>query len=125
MLEPADSGECLEFAKLAYDISEEFDAPVILRTCTRIAHSQSLVETGERTEHELRPYVKDPGKYVMMPAAAIKRHPVVEERTKKLIEYAENTPINRVEMGDTSVGYVCPPAPATSICASASPNARS
>lgn len=106
MLEPADSAECLEFTKLAYDISEEFDTPVILRTCTRIAHSQSAVELSERVEHELKPYEKNPGKYVMMPGNAIKRHPVIEERTQKLIAYAETANINRVEMGDTSVGYV-------------------
>ncbi|NCC67803.1 MAG: indolepyruvate ferredoxin oxidoreductase subunit alpha [Clostridia bacterium] len=106
MLEPSDSAECLEYAKLAYDISEQYDAPVILRTCTRIAHSQSLVELSDRVEHELRPYEKNPGKYVMMPANAIKRHPVVEERTKKLLEYSETSGINRAEIGDTSVGYV-------------------
>lgn len=106
MLEPSDSAECLEYAKLAYDISEQYDAPVILRTCTRIAHSQSLVELSDRVEHELRPYEKNPGKYVMMPANAIKRHPVVEERTKKLLEYSETSGINAVEMGDASVGYV-------------------
>lgn len=106
MLEPSDSAECLEFAKLAYDISEEFDTPVILRSCTRIAHSQSAVELSERVEHELKPYEKNPGKYVMMPGNAIKRHPVIEERTKKLIAYAETSNINRVEMGDSSVGYI-------------------
>ncbi|NLW64713.1 MAG: indolepyruvate ferredoxin oxidoreductase subunit alpha [Clostridiales bacterium] len=106
MLEPSDSGECLEFTKLAYDISEQFDAPVILRTCTRIAHSQSAVELGERVEYELKPFEKNPGKYVMMPGNAIKRHPIIEERTQKLVEYAETAKINRVEMGDTSVGYV-------------------
>jgi len=106
MLEPSDSGECLEFTKLAYDISEQFDAPVILRTCTRIAHSQSAVELGERVEYELKPFEKNPGKYVMMPGNAIKRHPIIEERTQKLVDYAETAKINRVEMGDTSVGYV-------------------
>ena len=106
MLEPSDSAECLEYAKLAYDLSEQYDTPVILRTCTRIAHSQSLVELSDRVEHELRPYEKNPGKYVMMPGNAIKRHPVVEERTKKLLEYSEASSINRVEMGDTTVGYV-------------------
>lgn len=106
MLEPADSSECLEFTKLAYELSEKFDTPVMLRTCTRVAHSQSVVELSEREEHELLPYEKNPAKYVMMPGNAIKRHPVVEERTRKLAEYAETAEINRVELGDTEVGYV-------------------
>jgi len=106
MLEPSDSGECLEFTKLAYDLSEEYDAPVILRTCTRVAHSQSIVEMSDRVERALKPYEKNPGKYVMMPGNAIKRHPVIEERTKKLAEYAEKTKLNREELGDTKVGYV-------------------
>lgn len=107
MLEPSDSAECLEFTKLAFDISEEFDAPVLLRSCTRVAHSQSLVECSDRVSHELKPYEKNPQKYVMMPGNAIKRHPVVEERTLKLAKFAETAKINRVEMGDTEVGYVC------------------
>ena len=106
MVEPSDSTDCLEFTKLAYDISEEFDTPVILRTCTRVAHSQSLVELSPRTEYPLRPYVKDPAKYVMTPGNAIKRHPIVEERMVKLAEYSENTPMNSMEIGDTSVGYI-------------------
>lgn len=106
MLEPGDSSECLLFTKLAFDISEEFDAPVILRTCTRVAHSQSLVELSDRVEHELRPYEKNPAKYVMTPGNAIKRHPIVEERMEKLAAYSDTSPINRVEMGDTSVGYI-------------------
>lgn len=106
MLEPSDSAECLEFSKLAYDISEEFDAPVILRTSTRVAHSQSLVELSDRVERELKPYEKNPQKYVMMPGNAIKRHPIVEQRTQKLAKFAETSTVNRVEMGDTSAGYV-------------------
>jgi indolepyruvate ferredoxin oxidoreductase alpha subunit len=106
MLEPSDSAECLEFTKRAYDISEEFDTPVILRTCTRVAHSQSLVEFSPRGERELKPYEKNPAKYVMMPGNAIRRHPIVEERTEKLREYSETSKLNRVELGDTSVGYV-------------------
>lgn len=106
MLEPSDSGECLDFTKLAYELSEEFDTPVILRTCTRVAHSQSIVELSERVERELKPFEKDPAKYVMMPGNAIKRHPFVEQRTSRLIEYAEKAEINRVELGDTEVGYV-------------------
>ncbi|MEG0777914.1 MAG: indolepyruvate ferredoxin oxidoreductase subunit alpha [Oscillospiraceae bacterium] len=106
MLEPSDSAECLEFTKLAFDLSEEFDAPVMLRTCTRVAHSQSLTECSPRTERELLPYVKNPAKNVMMPGNAKKRHPIVEARTLKLAAFAETTPLNRIEMGDTSIGFV-------------------
>ncbi len=105
MLEPSDSAEALAFAKLAFDISEEFDTPVLLKMCTRVAHSQSIVETGERTV-PLKTYEKNIAKYVMMPGNAIRRHPFVEERTKKLIEYAETSGINRIEPGDTKLGIV-------------------
>ena len=105
MLEPSDSEEALEFAKLAYEISEEFDTPVLLKMCTRVAHSQSVVETGERIV-PTKPYEKNIAKYVMMPGNAIKRHPIVEERTNKLIEYAETMPVNRVEMGGTELGII-------------------
>ena len=105
MLEPADSAEALEFAKLAYDISEQFDTPVLIKMCTRVAHSQSVVETGARAEHE-KPYEKNIAKYVMMPGNAKKRHPIVEERTKALKEYAETSPLNRVEMGGTELGII-------------------
>lgn len=98
MVEPSDSGECLAFVKEAYEISEEFDTPVILRTCTRVAHSQSIVEIQERREISLKPYEKNPKKYVMMPANAIGRHVVVEERMVKLQALAETTALNRVEM---------------------------
>lgn len=106
MLEPSDSAECLEFAKLAYEISEQFDVPCMLRLSTRISHSRSLVETSDRQELELKEYKKDPQKYVMMPAMARGRHVVVEERTKKLMEWAETASINRVEMGDTRIGII-------------------
>ena len=105
MLEPSDSTEALAFAKRAYEISEEFDTPVILKMCTRVSHSQSLVELGERTEVE-KPYEKNIAKYVMMPGNAIRRHPVVEERTRKLTEFAETCDLNRVEMGGTSMGVI-------------------
>ena len=105
MLEPADSAEALEFTKRAYEISEEFDTPVLLKMCTRVAHSQSVVETGERVEFE-KPYEKNIPKYVMMPGNAKKRHPIVEERTKKLREYAEKTPMNRMEMGGGELGII-------------------
>lgn len=106
MVEPADSQECIDFVKAAYEISEQFDTPVILRTCTRVAHSQSIVETGERNELPLRPYTKNPEKYVMMPANAVGRHVFVEERMQKLAEFAETSGLNRVEMGDPKIGIV-------------------
>lgn len=105
MLEPSDSAEALAFTKRAYEISEEYDTPVILKMCTRVSHSQSLVELGERTEVE-KPYEKNIAKYVMMPGNAIRRHPVVEERTRKLTEFAETCDLNRVEMGGTSMGVI-------------------
>jgi indolepyruvate ferredoxin oxidoreductase alpha subunit len=100
MLEPSDSGECKEFVKLAFELSEEFDTPVIVRMSTRVAHSQSIVDTTDRTELELKPYEKNPQKYVMMPAFAKTKHVVVEERTQKLVAYAETSPLNRVEISD-------------------------
>ncbi len=105
MLEPADSEEALEFTKLAYELSEQFDTPVMIKMCTRVAHSQSIVETGERNV-PVKPYEKNIAKYVMMPGNAIKRHPFVEERTAKLTEYAETAPVNRVEMGGTQLGII-------------------
>ena len=98
MLEPSNSQEALDFAKVAYEISETFDTPVFIKMCTRVAHSQSITETGERIE-VTKEYVKNPQKYIMAPANAIKRHPFVEERTAKLTEYAETSPLNRVENG--------------------------
>ena len=107
MLEPSDSAEALEFAKLAYELSEEFDTPVLLKMCTRVAHSQSLVELSERTEPAVKPYEKNIGKYVMMPGNAIRRHPFVEERTRKLQAWAETAPINRAEPGrDHKIGII-------------------
>ena len=106
MLEPSDSAEALEYAKKAYELSEEFDTPVIIKMCTRVAHSQSVVETADRILPPARPYEKNIGKYVMMPGNAIRRHPLVEERTRKLTEYAEDCIFNRVEMGDTRIGII-------------------
>ena len=105
MLEPADSAEALSFTKLAFELSEKYNTPVFLKMCTRIAHSQSIVETGERVERDVIPYVKDVHN-VMTPANAKVRHPIVEERTRKLIEYAETAPVNRVEMGGTKMGII-------------------
>ena len=107
MLEPSDSAEALEFAKLAYELSEQFDTPVLLKMCTRVAHSQSIVETAPRVEPEMKPYEKNIGKYVMMPGNAIRRHPFVEERTRKLQAWAETAPINRAEPGrDHKIGII-------------------
>ena len=107
MLEPSDSAEALAFAKLAYELSEQFDTPVLLKMCTRVAHSQSIVDTAERAEREMIPYEKNIAKYVMMPGNAKRRHPVVEERTRKLAQWAETAPVNRVEEGaDHKIGII-------------------
>lgn len=106
MIEPSDSAEALEFAKLAFEMSEDFDTPVIIKMCTRVAHSQSIVDTAERIVPPAKPYEKNIAKYVMMPGNAIRRHPFVEERTRKLIAYADNCPFNKVEMGDTKLGII-------------------
>ena len=106
MLEPSDSQEAYAFAKLAYEISETFDTPVIIKMCTRVAHSQSIVDTAERVVPPVKAYEKNIAKYVMMPGNAIRRHPFVEERTRKLIAYAETSELNRVEMGDTRLGII-------------------
>ena len=106
MLEPSDSSECLNFTKLAFDLSEQFDTPVFVRLSTRVSHSQSLVEVGEREEHPVKPYEKNIPKHVMMPAMAKGRHVLVEERTKKLMEYAETSPINVREDNGASIGVI-------------------
>ena len=106
MLEPSDSAEALAFAKLAYELSEQFDTPVLLKMCTRVSHSQSVVETGERVE-VIKEYKKDIPKYVMMPGNAKRRHPVVEARTQALTEYAETADINRIEAGASNAyGFI-------------------
>ena len=105
MIEPSDSAEALAFTKLAFELSEQFDTPVLIKMCTRVSHSQSIVETGERNV-PVREYKKDIAKYVMMPGNAKKKHPVVEARTLALTEYSENCPFNRVEMGGTELGII-------------------
>ena len=107
MLEPADSAEAKEYAKEAFRISEEYDTPVLLRMCTRIAHSQSMVELNERVEKEVGTYEKNPQKYIMVPANAKKRHPFVEERMQKLTDYADHTYLNRIEGSSTDKGIIC------------------
>ena len=107
MLEPSDSREAKEFTKAAFELSEKYDTPVILRMCTRIAHSQCSVELEDKVDTPLKEYVKNPQKYIMAPANAIRRHPVVEERQSALAEYAESCPFNRIEYSaDKSVGII-------------------
>lgn len=107
LLEPADSQEAKDFTKLAFELSEKYDTPVIVRTTTRLAHSQSFVETGDRAEVPLRDYVKDVTKYTMMPSSAIGRHVVVEAREKRLAEDVNGFGIVREEMRDDALGVVC------------------
>jgi len=102
MIEPSNSSECKNFAKIAFELSEQFDTPVIVRLSTRVSHSQSIVELCEREEHPLKEYIKNPQKYVMMPAYARPRHVFVEERTKRLTEYAEISPLNRIEISENA-----------------------
>ena len=106
MLEPADSSECLNYTKLAYELSEKYDTPVILRLTTRIAHSRSLAEISDRVEVAKKEYKKDPAKNVMLPAFARGKHVIVEKRTLDLIEYAETSGINTVEMNSTKIGVI-------------------
>jgi len=109
MLEPADSAECLEFTKLAFDISERFDTPVLLRLSTRVSHSRGLAETSPRVEKPLRDYKKDPLKYVMMPAMARGRHVAVEKRQAALKTFAEDfadNKSNKIEWNDKKIGVI-------------------
>ena len=106
MLEPSDSEECCTFTKLAYELSEQFDTPVILRLTTRVAHSCGIVTTEDRQERELIPYEKHPEKNVMLPAFARPKHIKVEERTKKLAEWAETCDINKREDNGSKIGVI-------------------
>lgn len=106
LLEPSDSQEAKDFIKFAYDLSEKYDTPVIVRTTTKLSHSQSLVELEERVVPEDKPYVKDVKKYVMMPSSAIGRHVFVEEREKKMAEDAPDFFVNRVEYRDKKIGFI-------------------
>ena len=105
-LDPSSSQECKDFMKLAFEISEEYDTPVIVRLTTRIAHARTLVEQGERVVPELREYKKDIKKYVSMPANMIGRHKVVEAREIRLAEDANTLPINRIEWADRKIGVI-------------------
>ncbi len=106
MLEPSDSAECKEFTKLAFSLSEKFDAPFFIRLSTRVSHSQSLVEIGEREELAIKDYEKNIPKYVMMPANAVKRHVFVEERMAALAAFAEETELNSVEDNGSDIGII-------------------
>ncbi len=106
MLEPSDSNECLQYAKIAFTLSEKFDTPVILRLTTRVAHSRSLTALSERVDNGLLEYKKDPMKYVMMPAMAIKKHIVVEQRILDQIAWAETADINTEEINSTEIGVI-------------------
>ena len=106
VLEPSDSQEAKEFVKIGYEISEKYDTPVILRTTTKLAHSQSAVELCDRVEVEDKTYERDLSKYVMMPASAIGRHLVVEDREKRLAADAKDLSVNRIEMGDRKIGFI-------------------
>ena len=106
MLEPSDSAECKNFTKKAYELSEQYDTPVFLRLSTRVSHSQSLVEEEEKQDYQLKDYVKDPAKYVMMPGNAIKRHVVVEDRINALREMVETSELNTVEDNGSEIGVI-------------------
>ena len=106
MLEPSDSSECKEYTKRAFELSEKYDTPVFIRLSTRVSHSQSLVELCDREQIALKPYEKNIGKNVMMPANAIKRHVVVEERIRALTEFAETTDFNTTEKNGSKIGII-------------------
>lgn len=107
MFEPSDASESLNFTKLAYEVSERFDTPVMMKMCTRVSHSQSIVELSDRAPLPKKAYEKNGPKYIMMPGFAKKRHPLVEERTALLTEFAETTEANRIDEGsDRSIGFI-------------------
>ena len=106
VVEPSDSGEAKEFFKYAFELSEAYDTPVIFRTTTKLSHSQSVVDLGERAVPEDKVYERQVPKYVMMPASAIGRHKVVEARENKMAEDASAFPINKIEWGDKKIGFI-------------------
>ncbi|MDO4615320.1 MAG: indolepyruvate ferredoxin oxidoreductase subunit alpha [Lachnospiraceae bacterium] len=106
VLEPSDSQEAKDFTKLAYEISEKYDKPVVLRTTTRLAHSQGTVELCDREDIPDKPYEKNPAKWVMLPANAGRRHVIVEDQMEKLAEDAAGFEINRAEYRDTKIGFI-------------------
>lgn len=106
MLEPSDSQECIDMVKAAYELGEKFDTPFIIRMTTRVCHSKSIVELGDRAEVPAKEWAKNPAKYVCLPAIARNLRVKLEERMKTLAEYSETSPFNRVEMGGTKVGVI-------------------
>jgi indolepyruvate ferredoxin oxidoreductase alpha subunit len=106
MLEPSDSAECKDFVIKGFELSEQFDTPVLIRLSTRISHSRGIVELNERKDVPLRAYKKDMAKYVMMPNTARPRHIVVEKRMAELAAYAETTPLNKIEYHDKKIGVI-------------------
>jgi indolepyruvate ferredoxin oxidoreductase alpha subunit len=106
MLEPSDSEECKEYTKMAFELSEKFDTPVLVRLCTRVSHSQSIVELNDRVEYTTKEYVKNPAKYIMNPAGATKRHPLVEQRQKDIAEFLETSALNKIEINGDEVGII-------------------
>ena len=106
MLEPSDADEAREFAKIAFEISEKFDTPVLYKMCTRVAHSQSITDTEDRQLPEHKSYEKNISKYVMAPANAIRRHPFVEQRMKDIEKWSETSGINKIEKADSKVGII-------------------
>lgn len=106
VVEPSDSGEAKEYLKMAFELSEQFDRPFVFRTTTRLAHSQGIVELGERRTPEDKPYIKDIRRTVMMPVNAKLRHVEIEKRNEELAEAADTHPINRMEMKDTKIGVI-------------------
>jgi len=106
VIEPSDSSEAKEYLKFAYEISEKYDTPVIFRTTTKLSHSQSVVELNDRVEVEDKPYERQVSKYVMMPASAIGRHVVVEDRENRLANDCSDFSINRVEKGNGKIGFI-------------------
>jgi indolepyruvate ferredoxin oxidoreductase, alpha subunit len=107
MLEPSDSQEAKEYTRIAFELSERFDTPVLLRTTTRVSHSKSVVTLKDPVNLSQKLELKkDPVKYVMLPANARKRHPVIEKRMEALAQFAETFPENRIEWGDRKVGII-------------------
>lgn len=108
MLEPADSQECLDFTRLAFELSEQFDTPVMVRSCTRISHGKSIVQLGEQITGLPTPkLVKNPAKLVMLPGNARIRHPLVEKRTVALAEHGDTWTINQMELRSAEIGIIC------------------
>jgi indolepyruvate ferredoxin oxidoreductase, alpha subunit len=107
LLEPSDSEEARDYVIAALEMSEKFDTPVLLRTTTRISHSRGTLLPGEKHDHEIKGFRKNPAKYVMLPGFARLRHPIVEERLLALQEEAETSPLNRIEPGSKEIGVLC------------------